>query len=231
MAMPVVMPAFLLGGMLGFALSRVIKKRVVSDIVTLLLMALIPMFMGFESGRKAECTTRAVVSKVTITGSVENVWREVIAFLPIPEPEEYLFRLGIAYPTHAEIKGRGVGAVRYCHFSTGSFVEPITHWEEYKRLAFAVTAEPVPMTELSPYTGIHPPHLDWALRSERGEFLLTDLGNGTVELTGTTWFHTNLSPEPYWGWLSDEVIHRIHLRVLDHIKSTVESRKTRVVQK
>jgi hypothetical protein len=69
---------------------------------------------------------------------VQDVWREVIAFSPIPEPQEFMFRLGVAYPMNAKITGEGVGAIRYCNFSTGSFVEPITHWEEHKRLAFDV---------------------------------------------------------------------------------------------
>ena len=149
-------------------------------------------------------------------------WHEVIEFSPIPEPTGLLFRMGISYPTDAKIEGTGVGAVRYCNFSTGSFVEPITYWEENKKLAFDVIEQPIPMTELSPYTDIHPPHLDWAVMSHKGEFLLKDLGNGKIELTGTTWYHTVMEPEPYWGIIGDEMIHIIHLRVLDHIKHTVE---------
>jgi len=41
---------------------------------------------------------------------------------------EPLFRLGFASPQYARIEGTGVGAIRYCVFSTGPFVEPITAW-------------------------------------------------------------------------------------------------------
>ena len=66
--------------------------------------------------------------------------------------------------------GSGVGAERHCIFTTGEFVEPITTWDEPRQLAFNVREQPDPMIELTPYRHIHPPHLDLAFRSVRGEF-------------------------------------------------------------
>ena len=43
-------------------------------------------------------------------------------------------------------------------------------------------------------------------------------------LEGITWFTHTLSPQWYWGPISDYMIHRIHERVLNHIKRTVEGR-------
>jgi hypothetical protein len=79
------------------------------------------------------------------------------------------------------------------------------------------------MTEISPYTGIHPPHLDWAVQSERGEFMIIELGDGRMELMGTTWYRMRMAPATYWGWLTDKLIQMIHLRVLNHIKQTTEA--------
>lgn len=226
MVLPLAIPLFILGGFLGFLISRAIRRRMHSDILSVLFVSLVPFLMGFEDRSGEPAPLRSVVTKVVIQGDVDRVWREVVGFTPIPEPRNLLFRLGIAYPKSARIEGEGVGAIRYCDFSTGTFVEPVTYWEANKRLAFEVAEQPVPMTEISPYTGIHPPHLDWAVVSERGEFLLTDLGGGRVELAGTTWFHTVMKPEPYWGWLSDMMIHTIHKRVLNHIKTVVEKEGT-----
>jgi hypothetical protein len=92
-----------------------------------------------------------------IAAPPEQVWPHVLAFRPIPEPTEAVFRLGIAYPTYARIEGSGVGAVRYCVFSTGAFVEPITRWEPGKRLSFDVTASPAPLREFSLYPQIARP--------------------------------------------------------------------------
>jgi hypothetical protein len=50
------------------------------------------------------------------------------------------------------------GAVRHCNFTTGSFVEPITVWDEPRLLKFEVVEQPAPMKELS-FWDIDAPHL------------------------------------------------------------------------
>ena len=144
-----------------------------------------------------------------IDAPAEEVWRSVIDFEPLPEPQEWLFQLGVAYPTQARIEGSGVGAVRYCEFSTGAFVEPITAWEEPRRLAFDVAAQPEPLRELSPYRNLHLDHLDGTLASRRGEFLLTERADGTTVLQGTTWYELSLAPEAYWSLWTDEILRRM----------------------
>lgn len=122
--------------------------------------------------------------------------------------------------------GTRVGAIRYCEFTTGAFVEPITAWEEGRLLAFSVRSQPDPMIEVSPYGALRPPHLDTAIRSEKGEFLITPMADGSVELTGTTWYRSSILPSLYWDPMTDYLIHRIHSRVLNHIRDTVESGTT-----
>jgi hypothetical protein len=109
-------------------------------------------------------------------------------------------------------------------FSTGAFVEPITRWEPGRRLSFDVVESPAPMRELSPYRDLSPPHLHGYLRSRRGEFRFVDLGGGRTRLEGSTWYEIEMAPEGYWQIFSDALIHRIHLRVLQHIKAEVETR-------
>ena len=188
-----------------------------------MLIFLLPLFMGAEYAVKPEPTVFAVKSYVDVNAPEDIVWRNVIAFPSLPEPQEILFKAGVAYPTHAEIKGIGVGAVRQCHFSTGSFVEPITIWDENHLLKFDVVAQPHPMKELSPYKDISPPHLDNYLVSKKGQFLLTKLPNGKIRLEGTTWYYNKMWPEPYWRVWSDYIIHKIHVRVLNHIKNISEA--------
>jgi uncharacterized membrane protein YhaH (DUF805 family) len=163
---------------------------------------------------------REVVSSVVVEAPPDVVWQHVVSFSPIAEPEELLFRLGLAYPKHAEIDGAGVGAVRYCHFSTGAFVEPITAWEPARRLAFDVVESPRPLDELSPWD-LAPPHLEGYLLPRAGEFRLVDLG-GRTRLEGSTWYEQRLRPEGYWVLFSDYIISRIHGRVLSHIASEAE---------
>jgi len=163
-----------------------------------------------------------VTSSIEIGAPPEKVWLKVIAFNEIPPPKETIFRAGIAYPIRAEIAGSGPGAVRHCIFSTGPFVEPITVWDEPHLLRFSVTANPAPMNELTPYGHIAPKHLHGYFESHQGQFLLTALPGGGTRLEGTTWYSHSLWPESYWHWWSDYVIHRIHMRVLEHIRAEAE---------
>jgi hypothetical protein len=41
-------------------------------------------------------------------------------------------------------------------------------------------------------------------------------------LEGTTWYRHGLWPAEYWRWWSDAIIHRIHLRVLRHVRMLAE---------
>ena len=100
----------------------------------------------------------------------------MVAFPPIASPPDGIFRLGVAYPLSARINGSGVGAIRYCTFSTGSFVEPITSWEPPHLIAFDVTSSPEPMQEFSPYRDLHAPHLKDYMVSHHGEFRILQHG-------------------------------------------------------
>lgn len=217
MAAPVALPLNLVGGAMALSLTRRFPNSRTKHTSMGIVLLFTPLMMGVEPLVSPSASVREVLSHIDIQAPPEAVWEQVVAFSPITEAPSLIFRLGIAYPTHAEIVGEGVGAVRYCHFSTGPFVEPITHWEPPHRLAFDVTAQPHPMKEWSPYPNLYPPHLDNTLESIRGEFRLIPLEDGGTRLEGSTWYRVHLAPTWYWGGLSDHIIHRIHLRVLEHI--------------
>jgi hypothetical protein len=188
----------------------------------LLLVLSVPFLMGAEYQASLEDPLMTVRSSITIHASPSVVWKHVIAFTELPPPKEWIFKAGVAYPMRAKIYGRGAGAVRYCIFSTGPFVEPIRIWDAPHLLRFGVTSNPPPMNELSFYRHLDPPHLHGYLVSKQGQFLLTGLPDGSTRLEGTTWYQHHLRPARYWQLWSDYIIHRIHLRVLDHIKRLSE---------
>jgi hypothetical protein len=41
-------------------------------------------------------------------------------------------------------------------------------------------------------------------------------------LEGTTWYENKIKPAFYWNIWSDFIVHKIHKRVLSHIKSESE---------
>lgn len=221
MAAPIGFALTLLGGLIGYAIQSRPWSNQDNPTVLLVLFLTLPSLTAAESINKPEPALLEVCSVVEIDAPPEVVWRQVIAFPDLPEPAEWYFRTGIAYPRRAEIHGQGVGAERHCIFSTGTFVEPIEVWDEPRLLRFRVADQPCPMVEWSPFD-IHPPHLDHYLVSQRGEFRLIALPDGRTRLEGTTWYTNRMWPARYWQLWSDAIIHRIHLRVLQHIKGLAE---------
>ncbi len=213
MALPLIVPLGAIGGLFGKLMADISRKPTRGWVGAVLVLPLIAA--GEASLSRNEL--RSVVSAIEIDAPPEVVWQNVLSFAELPRQREWFFRLGISCPERARIEGTGIGAVRYCEFTTGAFVEPITVWDEPRRLAFDVTEQPEPMFELSPYRHVHPPHLDGALRSERGEFRLVPLAGGRTRLEGRTWYRVDIHPQCYWCALSDVIIGRIHGRVLRHI--------------
>lgn len=220
MASPLAIGIGFVGGMFGHAIAHGGRQELRPSILGFIAM---PALMFATATPSPALNMHVVLSSVDIDAAPDVVWPRVIAFSPIEPPSDWLFKLGVAYPVRARIEGSGVGAIRYCEFSTGAFVEPITVWDTNHRLAFDVSASPAPMREWSPYGAIAPPHLKGFLNSRRGEFRLVDLGGGRTRLEGRTWYTIDMGPEAYWQLYTDHIIHGIHLRVLDHIKREAES--------
>jgi uncharacterized membrane protein YhaH (DUF805 family) len=186
-------------------------------------VVVLPVLFFTESVAPPAPLVRTITSEITVNATPQRVWTEVISFPHIAPPGEWIFRAGIAYPESARIDGFGVGAIRHCIFSTGEFVEPITTWDPPNRLAFDVSAQPDALRELSPYRDLRTPHLHGYFQSTHGEFTLWPAPGGRTRLQGATWYTLKFGPETYWQWWSDYLIHRIHLRVLQHIKAQVEN--------
>lgn len=219
MASPLALLIAVPGAMIGRAWGGLSDRS--QRVAPWLLLLTFPAFQGFEYAHPVAPAMRQVFSRVTIDAPIAAVWEQVIAFDRITKPPEGILRTGIAYPIQARIFGRGVGAIRYCIFSTGPFVEPITTWQPPHLLEFDVTENPPPMHELSPYKNLDAPHLHGTFVSKHGRFRLWEEG-GKVVLEGTTWYYQRISPDWYWHVISDTIIHKIHLRVLEQIQSQSE---------
>ena len=218
MAAPIGIAFTFIGHLIGSAFIRTNIDR--KPLILIGIILTVPAVMSFESGNKKE-TIYIVQTSVEINAAAEEVWKELIAFSQIDPPNELLFKAGIAYPINAKIEGRGVGAVRHCNFSTGSFVEPITVWNEPNLLAFDVVAQPVPLKEISLYN-IDPGHLHGYWLSKKGQFRLKRLPGNKTLLEGTTWYTNKIKPEFYWNIWGNHIVHKIHERVLNHIKKESE---------
>jgi uncharacterized membrane protein YhaH (DUF805 family) len=178
----------------------------------------VPTGAAVDKATTSAPPTYEVVTTIDVAAPPEVVWKRVVQFGEIEAPLPWYFRVGIAYPVSATINGQGVGAIRRCEFSTGAFIEPITVWDEPRRLAFGVVEQPPPLRELSIYSKVYAPHVNGFFRSHQGEFRLIALANGGTRLQGHTWYSVAVYPQGYWRAISEVLLHRIHRRVLDQVK-------------
>ena len=219
MLLPLAAVIVIIGALIGRSMAA---NNASGGHVTTSILLLLPLLSGADL-LENEAPVYEVISTVVIDAPPEKVWPNVIGFSELDAPPAWYFELGIAYPLRATIDGEGVGAIRHCEFSTGAFVEPITVWDKPNRLTFDVTKQPPPMNELSPYRHVHPPHLDGYLNCKQGEFRLIRLPDNRTLLEGSTWYEFKMYPQGYWTLWSDTSIHRIHQRVLQHIKKLSEN--------
>jgi len=219
LALPLTASIGLLGAALGRSLARSRRGGAAPALITV--MAL-PVAILIEPAHTSGRMLHEVTTAVVIDAPPDRVWPQVVSFDGLPEPDDRWFRLGIAYPLYARTAGEGVGAPRACVFSTGTFAERITRWEPGRRLTFDVLSSAPPLRELTPYANVHPPHLNGYFRSRRGEFDLVALEGGRTRLEGHSWYELEIAPEGYWQLVADTFVHRVHRRVLEHIRRTAE---------
>jgi hypothetical protein len=208
-------------GLMLMILGRAVALRGAGPPARAGLAALLAPLVVLASPRQA-APSHEVVTAVDIDAPPAVVWRHVVTFPDLPPPSEWLFRAGVAAPLRARIERTGVGAMRYCDFTTGSFVEPITVWEENRRLGFDITAHAPPMREWSPYPEVNPPHLAGYFRATHGEFRLLALPGNRTRLEGRTRYVVDMFPQSYWTLIAGRLVATIHARVLRHIKAVAE---------
>jgi uncharacterized membrane protein YhaH (DUF805 family) len=205
MALPIFTGLILLGAGLGWVCAGSPTGAVAP--AALSSFALFPLIIALDGQRAPAPASLSVVSEVTIAAPPDVVWKNVVSFPPIDEPPEAIFAI-VAMPIEAKIDGSDPGATRRCIFTNGTFVEPIETWRAPEELTFRVKEQPG--------------NLDRYLDVTRGQFLLIDNHDGTTTLRGTTWYQLKVFPTAYWKAWADLFLHRIHLRVLRHVKKLSE---------
>jgi uncharacterized protein YndB with AHSA1/START domain len=142
----------------------------------------------------------------------EMVWRYIIDYPAITKaPDYWLFRLGLPAPVQSTASAHRIGATRRCIFRGGvTFDEQITELEPGRRLTFDVITQP------------NYPEAMGHIVLQKGRFLLHDNGDGTTTVTGTSWYHLNVYPAAYYDLWVKDVVHHVHLQVMDHIRDLAE---------
>ncbi len=206
-AAPLVMLFHVFGVALYTAVSNFRKGRLRSSVVPLLLVfCVVDIYVPhqFETSES---------DMLTIKAPPTAVWQYLASYPRNDSPCDYwLWSVGLPMPIRSVAVSAQVGAERKCEFTGGvSAAEIITVSEPGKRLAFSVTRQPD-----------HPEAVGH-FKLERGEFLLQDNGNGTTTLTGTSWYSLRVYPAVYYNLWVNDIVKRVHLRVMNHVKRLAEA--------
>jgi hypothetical protein len=217
MALPFIVPLAAIGSLLAFWSGAPYQGKPSAAMCLLL-----PVSMFFDANAKPP--VYSVTTSVIVNAAPERVWKHVVAFPEIKDQPDFVLRTGLAYPIRTRIEGIGGGTARSCDLSTGTVQERVTIWDEPRLLRFVVTGTPPAMKEMGLYGPIYPKHLEGYYISKEGQFELTPLSGGRTLVVGTSWYQHGLWPAQYWRLWSDMVVHRIHRRVLEHIRALSENR-------
>ena len=163
-------------------------------------------------------------SEVVINAPASRVWAELHDIRNLPPTENLLFQFGVAHPMGTVTDGQGVGAARLCKLSTGDMPEIITVWKPGQELRFKVLSTPPSMRELGFFgQTIDTTHIHSAYASLEGGFKLTTLPDGRTRLVGESHYLLNIAPASYWNLWTEEIVHMVQRRVLEHVKTRAEA--------
>ena len=176
---------------------------------------------GWNPPAPLEATTS---SEVVINAPAARVWAELHDIRDLPATDNFLFQFGVAHPISTVTDGQGVGAARLCKLSTGDMPEIITVWKPGQELRFKVLSTPPSMRELGFFgQTIDTTHIHSAYASLEGGFKLTTLPDGRTRLVGESHYLLNIAPASYWNLWTEEIVHMVQRRVLEHVKTRAEA--------
>ena len=216
----IAVPFTLLGAGFGILILGLRRSRTLAACLVFLMPMLAPQESHWHMGPEQF----TVQTSIEIAAPPEKVWPHVVSFPAIGEaPNSIFFRSGVAYPMETTISAQGLGAKRTCIFTTGAAEEVVDVWDKPHCLHFTVLSQPPLMREKSWVPDLQTEHIKSEyVRSREGQFDLIALPNGHTLLRGTSWYDLKYRPTAYWHLWTDAMVHRIHMRVLEHIKAEVE---------
>ena len=221
MAAPIGAAIAFVGVVVGYFLARTKAADGTLQSAAWLSIIVIVALEGWNPPAPLEATTS---SEVVINAPAARVWAELHDIRDLPPTENLLFQFGVAHPISTVTDGQGVGAARLCKLSTGDMPEIITVWKPGQELRFKVLSTPPSMRETGFFgKTIDTTHIHSAYASLEGGFKLTTLPDGRTRLVGESHYLLNIAPASYWNLWTEEIVHMVQRRVLEHVKTRAEA--------
>jgi hypothetical protein len=221
MAAPIGAVLAFFGAVVGYFLARTKAADGTLQSAAWLSIVFMVGLEGWNPPAPLEATTS---SEVIINAPAARVWAELHDIRDLPATDNFLFQFGIAHPMGTVTDGQGVGAARLCKLSTGDMPEIVTVWKPGQELRFKVLSTPPSMRETGFFgKTIDTTHIHSAYASLDGGFKLTALPDGRTRLVGESHYLLNIAPASYWNLWTEEIVHMVQRRVLEHVNTRAEA--------
>ena len=212
-------PLIAIGLTVGALLGALVRRNLVANlkskhVVTLLLLAVLPLFLTGASNveRESRRTPRyeSITNTLVVNASRELVWNQLKTFDRIEGSKGLLMTIGLPVPVSCTMTGEGVGAMRTCYFEAGHIEERVTEWNPPSSMKFEIVAFDVPGRP-------------W-LSFKDASYDLTQQGQQTV-ITRTTTIVSRLSPAWYWRRMEKFGVETEHEYLFEEVKRKIERAK------
>ena len=225
MAIPILYPAAMLGGLIAHWLL----PRNAKDTRLYISFAVFLPFIAaqVESTLNWPTEIKSIRNTITIDAPAEVIWKE-IASVPAIEPEKirdrWIYRIGFPKPIAATLDREGVGGIRTATFERDvSFFEIIKEWDYPRRLAFTIEADP----EFIPHTAFDQ-HIIVGGRFYDvldGIYEIEPISATRTRLHLTSHHRLSTRFNAYAGWWSERIMDEIQGSILEVIRERAEERR------
>jgi hypothetical protein len=220
---PIALVCASLGGLLaGYAVR---PSRPQAATVSMLIVALLPMFVGPMEHHLGTMETRSVESEVIIQAPAETIWRNierVPTIDPTELPRSWNRTIGFPRPLEATLSYEGLGGVRHATFGGGVlFIETIDVWEPLKRLGFSIHADSdhIPATTLDEHVKVGGRYFDVL----HGEYILEPQPGGMVRLRLVSRHRVSTDFNWYARLWTDAVMRDVQRSILHVVRNRCET--------
>jgi hypothetical protein len=218
MALPIVLPLAVVGGLIMWTVFKVMHNMR-GQVSAVALIVILPYILGpIESRFPVENSIHSVESTVIIHASPDVVWRNIVR-VPAIQPSERDFRIfhlvGVPWPVEATLTHDSASGLRAARYDNGlRWSGPVIDWQPNQTVAFEIHIQDSALLP-GPYNGF-----GHAFDFQDARYTLEPLANGDIRLhlmshnTLTTRFNAYGS---FWtsffvNDIQEHILHVIKLR-------------------
>jgi hypothetical protein len=223
MALPILLGAAALGGLLAHALLPRNGPRPHLQVTFAVFIPFVAAWI--EGSMDWPSEMKSITNTIIIEASAEDIWPEIASVAAIPPeqiPERWIYWIGFPKPVAATLDHHGVGGVRIATFERDvSFFEEVTEWDKPRKLSFTIHADPefIPQSAFDRHIIVGGRFYDVL----DGTYEIEPLGTDRCRLHLTSNHRLSTRFNAYAAWWSVKIMDQIQGSILEVIRSRAEA--------